>query len=91
MKISGNKFRIVEQFSEAYGTDYTVNELYINWRGKETWIEWIHDCGVREGTVMTSNRFSSIEKAEAEIIRKQKAKGFIPKVVKELEYGNQTG
>ncbi len=70
----------------AWGTNYIVDELFIGRKGRETWVTWQCSSGSIHETHMEDKKFRSIEKAQAEITNRQKARRFVPKIVKELEY-----
>jgi len=85
-KVSANKYRIVEHYTSAWGTHYTVEELFVDKKGRETWSAWGsggYDC---EYYSWSEYEFKTVIEAEEKIRKVQKAIGFVPRVVKELDY-----
>ena len=87
-KISADKFRIIERFGGNLfkdGTHYTVDELYVDKKGRQEWCEWQYAIDAHGFNFWHTDTFSTIEKAEAEIAKRRKTKVFIPRIVKEIE------
>ena len=85
-KVSTGKVRIVEHYTAMWGTHYTVEELYADKKGRETWSVWGsggYDCELYS---WNDDEFKTVIEAEEKIRKRLKARDFIPRVVKELEF-----
>jgi hypothetical protein len=80
---SANRFRIIEDYSALWGTQYTIQELYINRNGKrKRWSTW---CASSHPELPSSPiTYSKLSEAQNVINREIKERGFIPHVVKEI-------
>ncbi len=90
-KVSANKYRIVEHYTAAWGTQYTVEELFVDKKGRETWSVWGsggYDC---EYYSCSEYEVKTVIEAGEKIGNVKRVLGLDPRGVKEMDVMTEGG